>query len=71
MLSLAAYTGVKAWSSIQQIQAQGIIGQAFNQEAYEAATTQLTLAVVLILVGFVLAISAAAYHVSGKLEEIS
>lgn len=56
------------WSEMQQIQAQGLVGQAFNEDTYEESSFFFQVTATLAVTGLAFLIISAGEYVSGTLE---
>jgi hypothetical protein len=65
------FVALESWTTMHQIQTQGVLGQAIYQEQYEEAVRNLKLFGTVVMVGFLLGIVSTGAYISGTLEELS
>jgi len=66
-----AFVAFENWTTMHQIQTQGVIGQAVYQEQYQEAARNLRIFGTVCLVGFLVGIVSTGAYISGTLEELS
>ena len=71
LLGLGVPVTVDAWATMQQIEAQGVIGQAAYQEEYSTATDTLRWSVPVSIFGVVAMIGASIEYLRGTIKEMS
>ena len=70
-VTFGTFMALDNWAIMQQIQAQGLVGQAFAQEEYRQAANNVKLFGTAAALGFVFLIIAAGQYVSGTLSQIA
>jgi len=68
-IGVGGYLSTDAWTTMQRIEAQGIVGQAFNQGAYDAAASDFRLFTVITILGFAIVVIGSATYVAATVKE--
>jgi len=71
LLAAGVFLSVGEWATMQQIEAQGLIGQTLNQDAYASAATWLQAFATVAALGTAMVMLGSASYVAETLNDLS